>query len=202
MPALRPKYHWSPQRRDRLICLGSGLQADTGKSAQLLKGQLGTRPPIFVSVTMKGRLYKPLSPGIFGILAPCASQKFDQDIAPLSVRMFWADMVCDTSGYIQGLRHDKKNQAITSYNKAAGYTIVFDNSETLRKKVCDAKKGYAADEIGLAVFDVNYDNGTTSCQPKFIKGNGDRIRMMKKILKYFRDDYKDASKAPGCHSLT
>ncbi|XP_077561133.1 uncharacterized protein LOC144175934 [Haemaphysalis longicornis] len=103
---------------------------------------------------------------------------------------------------MQSLTLNTKYQAITAYDKAAGYTIVFDNSETLRKKVCEAKKGYATDEIGLTIFDVNFDNGPTMCQPNIIKGSGDRIRMMKQISEYFRDEYKDASKEAGCHSLT
>ncbi|XP_077527982.1 uncharacterized protein LOC144139550 [Haemaphysalis longicornis] len=168
--------------------------------AQCLREQEQIASPVSVSVTMKARTYKPLHPdpsesdiGNYDILRECAQGNYSQEMRPLSI--------CDNSTYTSSLAINDEHQAVTAFNKIAGFTVVFDNSATLRQKVCEAKANLATFEFGLAVFDVNYDQGPTACQDKFIKGYGTRLEMIKKLSSYFRNEFNDASKLTGCISV-
>ncbi|XP_077560717.1 uncharacterized protein LOC144175512 [Haemaphysalis longicornis] len=174
--------------------------ADTCKVAECLKAKLGNAMPISVSVTMKGRTYKPKthdpavsSIGNYGLLNECAQGNYSQEIRPL--------LICNNATYTPSLAINQTYQAVVAFSKAAGWTLVFDNSNTLLRKVCEAKTNLTNVEFGLSVFDANYDNGTTQCPANYIKGDGDRTGIIKKALHYFRN-FTDASKEAGCTSLT
>ncbi|XP_077561132.1 uncharacterized protein LOC144175933 [Haemaphysalis longicornis] len=156
--------------------------------------------PISVSVTMKGRIYKPKTPdpavsdiGNYGLFSECAQGNYVQEIKPTTI--------CRNATYTASFIINNTYQAVVAFSKVTGYTLVFDNSITLLRKVCEAKKSLTNVEFGLAVFDVNYDNETTRCQPHVIKHGGERMGTMKKLLNYFRDEFKDASKEAGCLRL-
>ncbi|XP_077558112.1 uncharacterized protein LOC144173654 [Haemaphysalis longicornis] len=96
---------------------------------------------IIVSVTMKGRIYKPKTPdpavssiGNYGLYSECEQGNYVQEIGPLSI--------CDNATYTSNLAINNTYQAVVAFSKVAGYTLVFDNSITLLKKVCGAKKKF------------------------------------------------------------
>ncbi|XP_054926774.1 uncharacterized protein [Dermacentor andersoni] len=157
--------------------------------------------PVKVSVTLKGRRYKAkpeLDPsfvgiGNFDLLRECGrpkrDPKYNQD-AP-------AVRVCEQSEqYKKNINFSEQYQSVVTYDKLKGYTITFDNEASLQKKVCDASASQGS--FSLAAYDVNYDQGKSSCAMWGAKGHFSRLKLIRKLNAFMRGE--DAGDNVNCKS--
>ncbi|XP_049524993.1 uncharacterized protein LOC119456709 [Dermacentor silvarum] len=157
--------------------------------------------PVKVSLTLKGRRYKakpegdPSYVGIrnFDLLRKCGrakrDPKYEQD-AP-------AVRVCGRSEeYKQHINFSEQYQSVVTYDKHKGYTITFDNDDSLRKKVCDARASHGS--FSLAAYDVNYDQGKNSCPKWGAKGHYSRLNLVRQLNSFMRGE--NTSKGTQCDS--
>ncbi|XP_077491859.1 uncharacterized protein LOC144102468 [Amblyomma americanum] len=174
--------------------------------AECLRTQHKLQVPIGVSLTLKGRWWVPLTDdeksapsaiGSYGLYKECALRSFDQDALP--------GVVCNmtNANYTKNVQLDQDAQSLTAYDKGPGFkqTFAFDNHQTYRQKLCDAKYNLTQVVFTVAAYDVNYDSVTMSCQRTQVFGRYVRTVRLRRIGRFLNDNYTDSSKHASCLAL-
>ncbi|KAL1480373.1 hypothetical protein MTO96_051083 [Rhipicephalus appendiculatus] len=114
--------------------------------------------------------------GTFDLLNECSRVKqkptFEQN-AP-------AVRICAQSEvYKRNINFSEEYQTVITYDNSKGFTITFDNDNSLRTKVCDARAKHGS--FGLAAYDVNYDQGEDVCPKWGAKGHYSRLYLVQRL---------------------
>ncbi|XP_077521166.1 uncharacterized protein LOC144132550 isoform X1 [Amblyomma americanum] len=163
----------------------------------------GVRTAFSVSVTMQGRWYTTRSAG--NVPRGQGQQYFYKNCSSYTVYEQTGSIqeMCDDQslGYARNQAYDNTNKAVISYDEIYGFAITFDNEQSLQFKVCDALKSTQR-QLGVAVYDVNYDANTTQCNERWIKGSWERLRFLYRLQNSMNDAYLHPDKNFDCLQIT
>ncbi|XP_065301972.2 uncharacterized protein [Dermacentor albipictus] len=134
-----------------------------------------------VSVAMFGRWYRPLypdpevvdKPGSYSPLQACS-------MIPESQIGNIAD-VCAHPRYTASY-HDNKTQSQVLYSKKAERMFIYDDSASMRSKLCRCKSRAKSLRYGLAAYNLECADGANRCQ----RGSYSRLRTLRHLLAFFK----------------
>ncbi|XP_070392655.1 uncharacterized protein [Dermacentor albipictus] len=151
-------------------------------------------PRISISVSMKGR-WSTLKPKVKAeVFAPCVTS---------SQGPFYGSYtdVCNTLPFSNNLLQDGQRYAMRTYDKASRRMFVYDNEETLCKKLCLLKANYTKLEFGVAIYDLDYEDTEGTCSSLNTHGAYSRTKVASTVHRYFASQFTDPSKEAECSQL-
>ncbi|XP_070390209.1 uncharacterized protein [Dermacentor albipictus] len=166
---------------------------DAARALAAIASQRGG-PRISISVSMKGR-WSTLKPKVTAeVFAPCVTS---------SQGPFYGSYteVCDTPPFSNNLLHDGKRYAMRTYDKASRRMFVYDNEETMCKKLCLLKANYTKLEFGVAIYDLDYEDTEDTCSSLNTQGAYSRTKVVSTVHRYFASQFTDPSKEAECSQL-
>ncbi|KAL1424803.1 hypothetical protein MTO96_019672 [Rhipicephalus appendiculatus] len=110
-----------------------------------------------ISVGMKGRLAAPLPKFPLEIFSPC----YQNPVAP-SFDTYTE--VCNNQQLWEKPAYDTKHDAMLTRNTKMNMMFVYDNEQSLCRKLCRVKANYTKLRFGLAAFDLDYEDYSNSCR--------------------------------------
>ncbi|KAL1483075.1 hypothetical protein MTO96_002145 [Rhipicephalus appendiculatus] len=159
----------------------------------------GVQTSLYVSVTMQARRYKIKSTGKGQALlyTDCGNGTYEQRVA--------AQQICDdpNSPYSRNIYYASQYSSPITYDDAEGYAITFENAVSLRTKICNAwSLGAIVFRVGLAVYDVNYDRRTSSCDSRWIVGFWSRFHFLMRLRDFLHQPRTSSAFVQECTRVT
>ncbi|KAK8757191.1 hypothetical protein V5799_000111 [Amblyomma americanum] len=149
-------------------------------------------PAPFLSVTMKGRWTELLSdtPKAF---AQCS----DQSPRPYGTYV----SICNAEPFSNKIEYDKDGYVMRAYDSNSRLMFLYDNERALCEKLCKVKANYTQLMFGLAVFDLEYEDGDNVCSTLNRFTRFSRLQMVEWLLEFFSSQYTDATQEKTCSEL-
>ncbi|KAK8757189.1 hypothetical protein V5799_000109 [Amblyomma americanum] len=151
-------------------------------------------PSLSLSVTMKGRWSELLSNSTPEVFSGCEEKR------PPALLGRYADL-CRTAAYSSNFEYDPASYAMRTYNSQTGHIFVYDNEQSLCEKLCLAKANYTQVQFGLAVFDLDYEDGANACPALNRFGSFSRLKVMNRLLEFFTHQYNVRTKEAECSEI-
>ncbi|KAK8757190.1 hypothetical protein V5799_000110 [Amblyomma americanum] len=151
-------------------------------------------PSLSLSVTMKGRWSKLLPNSPPEVFSRCGREP----PPPLPVRYM---ELCGTAPYSNNFAYDQVHYAMRTYDSRTGAIFVYDNEQSLCEKLCRAMANYTQVQFGLAVFDLDYEDGDNACSVQNRFGNFSRLKTMNRLLECFTDQYNNPANRAECSEI-
>ncbi|XP_077508419.1 uncharacterized protein LOC144119746 [Amblyomma americanum] len=174
--------------------LGYAHDLNTAASALRQLETQGASTRWSISVGMKGRLAAPLPKFPLEIFSPCTQN-------PIAPAFDAYTEVCNNQDLWQKPAYDTKNHAMLSRNTKRNMMFVYDNEESLCRKLCRVKANYTKLRFGLAAFDLDYEDYTNSCRHENKFSAFSRLQTLRKLVDYFKDHFSAPFDESGCVGL-
>ncbi|KAL1470392.1 hypothetical protein MTO96_024328, partial [Rhipicephalus appendiculatus] len=159
----------------------------------------GVRTNLSLSVTMQARRYKlrgtGQGQGLF--YADCGTGTYEQRTT--------AQEICDDpkSGYSRNIYYAAQYKSLITYDDSEGFAVTFENSLSLREKLCDAwNLGATFGPVGLAVYDANYDRRSSRCDRRWINGTWSRFRFLLRLRDFLNQGPRSSTFLLDCNRVT
>ncbi|XP_077527653.1 uncharacterized protein LOC144139038 [Haemaphysalis longicornis] len=155
--------------------------------------------PVALSVSMKGRWYRPVDKVILAHYFLHANCKLSDnpvfpDASPIKI--------CNASNDFQKNLDVKHKEVGKTYDNALRYAFLFDTSGTLQAKICKTQRLVKHVRFTVAIYDVNYDSGSSNCPDK-IPGSYARLSTMKNLNVFLsQSDPNTADFYSRCQNFT
>ncbi|KAL1482373.1 hypothetical protein MTO96_033840, partial [Rhipicephalus appendiculatus] len=106
--------------------------------------------------------------------------------------------------YHKNVDFDRKAHSVVYFddNPKARRTFIFDNSYSLRYKVCVMKRRTVNVSYSVAAYDVNFDSGPTGCDKSLVQGKYTRTRQLKKLADFIAHNYTNVQDISACRNAT
>ncbi|KAH7950044.1 hypothetical protein HPB49_018995 [Dermacentor silvarum] len=138
-----------------------------------------------VSVTLKGRWAKPLSPDKATFFQRCES---DPDIESFGS---YTEVCPGVGAGSRGrLDYSKKHFAMITYIQSLKRTFVYDDEKAFATKLCYTKSLGSHVTFGIAVYDIDYDDYENKCSSVNKYKHNSRLKALKKVVESFRKQDK------------
>ncbi|XP_077528066.1 uncharacterized protein LOC144139644 [Haemaphysalis longicornis] len=166
------------------------MAAKSLKSAQAAGG----RAKWLISVGMKGRWSHPNYKSQLRIGEKCEHNAHVKSFGRYTE-------VCAHPVYQPKLEYDQSSEAVYTYDTKKYVMFVYDNERAICKKLCDVKAKNAHLKFGIAAYDLEYEDYENSCSDINKFGAFSRLKMIRKLVDYFKnvtDDVKDCVDSVPC----
>ncbi|KAH7960695.1 hypothetical protein HPB49_022351 [Dermacentor silvarum] len=151
-------------------------------------------PRLSISVSMKGR-WSVLQPNVRAeVFAPCVTSNQGPFYGSYTE-------VCDTPPFSNDLMTEVQRYAMRTFDKATRRMFVFENQQTLCKKLCLIKANYTKVEFGVAVYDLDYEDADDTCSLLNLLGAYSRLQTVSTVQRYLASQFTDPSKEAECSKL-
>ncbi|KAH7942863.1 hypothetical protein HPB52_002040 [Rhipicephalus sanguineus] len=147
-----------------------------------------------ISVTMKGRWTVPEETETPGFLCACA---YDPEAKSFGS---YAE-VCNDPKFGHEYNYSLELHAAQYYSASDHRLFSFDDEVALGQKLCTVKARHTSIDIGIAVFDVDYEDFDNVCARTNWGGKFSRLRAVQLLLNFFRTKFSDPSANDTCLGL-
>ncbi|XP_070389132.1 uncharacterized protein [Dermacentor albipictus] len=147
-----------------------------------------------ISVGMKGRLAAPLPKFPLEIFSPC----YQNPVAPAFDTY---TEVCNNQQLWHKPAYDNEHDTMLTRNTKMNMMFVYDNEQSLCRKLCRVKANYTKLRFGLAAFDLDYEDYSNSCRQDNKFSAFSRLQTLRKLVDYFKDHFEKRIDEPGCIAL-
>ncbi|KAK8760903.1 uncharacterized protein LOC144110237 [Amblyomma americanum] len=166
------------------------------RDAVLALAEIGAQaggPALSLSVTMKGRWTELVANTVAAAFSPC-TEKWRRPPASYTG-------VCIAAPFSNTLKYDLHGRAMRAYDAQRRLMYFYDNEQALSEKLCRVKANYTQVLFGLAVFDLEYEDGDNICSTRNRFGSFSRLKMVAKVLDFFSSKYTDGTQENNCSQL-
>ncbi|XP_054925460.1 uncharacterized protein [Dermacentor andersoni] len=143
--------------------------------------------PTCVSVTLKGRFFKPLDPvdQNSDLFKTCTGIKNVSDAAPSSICSSGAQ-----GSYTYNTTYE------SGFFKGGGGVFTFDTEQALKSKMCAFKDQVKDLKFSFAVYDIDADESSSPCTDVQYTGQYNRLKLLRK-LSDFMENYTNINDCKG-----
>ncbi|XP_077527733.1 uncharacterized protein LOC144139174 [Haemaphysalis longicornis] len=138
-----------------------------------------------ISVGMRGRWSIPRYNQPLGMRSKCKRDLLAKSFGPYTE-------VCTDSDFSSKLQYDEVSRAMYTYEELRNLMFVYDDEKAICEKLCDIKDTYTLLRFGIAAYDLEYEDYENSCSRLNKFGAFSRLKMVRKIVEYFRTVTNDA----------
>ncbi|XP_070380445.1 uncharacterized protein [Dermacentor albipictus] len=147
-----------------------------------------------ISVTMKGR-WTVLDAGDSpGFLSRCVYDPAAESFGSYAE-------VCNDPKFGQEYNYSLQLHAAQFYSATDRRLLSFDDEVALGQKLCTIKAQHTSIDIGIAAFDLDYEDFSNACASTSWGGRFSRLRALKLLLNFFRTQFNDSSAKDVCLGL-
>ncbi|XP_075724536.1 uncharacterized protein LOC142767194 [Rhipicephalus microplus] len=144
------------------------------------------------SVTMKGR-WTVLEEGEQAqFLATCVHDPSAESFGEVA-------KVCEDPSFEPMSRNSQLYGTLT-YN--ISHVFAFDDEAAFQQKLCRLKADRSSQYFGIAVFDLEYEDFSNACDPANSHGAFARLKALRRIIDFFKTNFKKPSDRAACLNLT
>lgn len=147
-----------------------------------------------LSVTMKGRWSRLLANSPAKAFSPC-SQVNPRRPSPSYTA------VCNAAPFSRTLQYDNDGYTMRAYDAGTSDLFLYDDERALCEKLCKVKANHTQVVFGLAVYDLEYEDGGNTCSSRNRFGSFSRLKMVARILDFFSSQYTDQAQEGRCSAL-
>ncbi|XP_077489263.1 uncharacterized protein LOC144100099 [Amblyomma americanum] len=147
-----------------------------------------------ISVTMKGRWTMPLPGSTFEFLSRCVNNYSAPSFDTYTE-------VCRHQDFKHQFKYNKQQGAVLVRHIKERLLFAYDNEDGLCQKLCKVQALQAAKHFGIVAFDLDYEDFSNYCPTWNKYGNFSRLRTLRRILDFFRTEFKTEEDEDACLRL-
>ncbi|KAH8037990.1 hypothetical protein HPB51_020510 [Rhipicephalus microplus] len=107
--------------------------------------------------------------------------------------------VCEDPSFEPMSRNSQLYGTLT-YNTS--HVFAFDDEAAFQQKLCRLKADRSSQYFGIAVFDLEYEDFSNACDPANSHGAFARLKALRRIIDFFKTNFKKPSDRAACLNLT
>ncbi|KAK8788443.1 hypothetical protein V5799_021778 [Amblyomma americanum] len=148
-------------------------------------------PALLLSVTMKGRWTELLANSTAKVFSQCSQKSPRHPSSSYTA-------VCNTEPFASTLQYDSEGYAMRAYNAQNHHMFLYDDEQAFCEKLCKARANYTQLWFGVAVFDLEYEDGDNTCSTRNKAGSFSRLKTVAELLLRFSSHNADWSPENCC----